>query len=61
MDFINHHGAPHIVEIDTVPGFSEPGRVPVDLLVDDALAQTPRPLPFVTEIIITDNPFEAHG
>ena len=50
VDFINHHGVPHIVEVNTVPGFSEMSIIPqqarevgmqptelISLLIDDAL------------------------
>ncbi len=50
VDFINHNGIPHIVEVNTVPGFSEMSIIPqqarevgmsptelISLLVDDAL------------------------
>ena len=52
VDFINHNGAPHIVEVNTVPGFSEMSIIPqqarevgmsptelISLLVDDALVR----------------------
>lgn len=52
VDFINHNGAPHIVEVNTVPGFSEMSIIPqqarevgmpptelISLLIDDALAR----------------------
>ena len=52
VDFINHNGTPHIVEVNTVPGFSEMSIIPqqarevgmsptelISLLVDDALAR----------------------
>ena len=51
VDFINHHGAPHIVEVNTVPGFSEMSIIPqqarevgmeptelISLLLDDCFA-----------------------
>ena len=50
VDFINHHGEPHIVEVNTVPGFSEMSIIPqqarevgmqpielISLLIDDAM------------------------
>ena len=53
VDFINHNGAPHIVEVNTVPGFSEMSIIPqqaqkvgmsptelISLLVEDALARS---------------------
>ena len=53
VDFILHNGAPHIVEVNTVPGFSEMSIIPqqarevgmsptelISLLVDDALARS---------------------
>ena len=52
VDFINHDGVPHIVEVNTVPGFSEMSIIPqqarevgmspkelIGLLIDDALAR----------------------
>jgi D-alanine-D-alanine ligase len=52
VDFINHNGTPHIVEVNTVPGFSEMSVIPqqarevglsptelISLLIDDALAR----------------------
>ena len=49
VDFINHNGAPHIVEVNTVPGFSEMSIIPqqakavgidakalISLILDDA-------------------------
>ena len=52
VDFINHNGTPHIVEVNTVPGFSEMSIIPqqarevgmsptelISLLVDDALVR----------------------
>ena len=52
VDFINHNGEPHIVEVNTVPGFSEMSIIPqqarevgmfptelISLLIDDALAR----------------------
>ena len=52
VDFIHHNGTPHIVEVNTVPGFSEMSIIPqqarevgmsptelISLLVEDALAR----------------------
>ena len=52
VDFINHSGEPHIVEVNTVPGFSEMSIIPqqarevgmkptelISLLLDDALVR----------------------
>ena len=51
VDFINHRGKPHIVEVNTVPGFSELSIIPqqareigispaelISLLIDNAVA-----------------------
>ena len=51
-DFILHEGVPHVVEVNTVPGFSEISIIPqqaqvvgisptelISLILDDALAR----------------------
>ena len=53
VDFINHNGAPYIVEVNTVPGFSEMSIIPqqarevgmqptelISLLLDDCLTRS---------------------
>jgi D-alanine-D-alanine ligase len=52
VDFIIHQGKPHVVEVNTVPGFSEMSIIPqqalavgispnalITLLIDDALTR----------------------
>jgi D-alanine-D-alanine ligase len=52
VDFILHEGVPHVVEVNTVPGFSEISIIPqqaqvvgisptelISLILDDALAR----------------------
>ena len=54
VDFILHQGVPHVVEVNTVPGFSEVSIIPqqaqvvgisptalISLLIGDALAERP--------------------
>ena len=61
VDFITHEGVAHIVEVNTVPGFSAPSIIPqqgreaglatsefISLLLDDAWVRAGRELEPVT-------------